>query len=164
VPDTHEFPRQQPGQVSGVQVAGPQIPGGWQMAPWQFWHACPPKPQATGFCPTMQTKPPVVLSQQPSPQLVPSHVVTSIWQVRDAGSHVAPGVHAAQIPPKPPHAFRSVPLWHVPLASQQPAGQVSGPHPEAVLQARVAALQLSIPVHSEHARPPPPHAALVVPE
>jgi hypothetical protein len=105
-----------------------------------------------------------VASQHPLLHVVPLHVVMSVWQVREPGSHVAPGVHDAHVPPRPPHALTLVPLWHVPLRSQQPAGQVSGPQPDAVLQARVAALQLSIPVHTEHARPPPPQAALVVPE
>ncbi len=36
--------------------------------------------------------------------------------------------HRAQLPPIAPHATRSVPVWHSPLASQQPSGQVEAEH------------------------------------
>jgi hypothetical protein len=83
--------------------------------------------------------------------------------VREPWSHVAPGGQAAHAPPKLPHPLVLVPVWQAPLASQHPDGQFSGPQPPVVLHARVPSLQLEAPVHTTHARPPPPHAKLVVP-
>jgi hypothetical protein len=65
------------------------------------------------------------------------------------------------VPPGVPHAATVLPVWHMPIASQQPLGHVVALHAGGIWQDlsthTIGAVQLA------HIAPPPPHAVFDVP-
>ncbi len=115
--------------------------------------------------------------QQPPAQDDPVHA-------HDPATHACPDEHVLHARPPLPHAPAAAPVWHMPVASQQPVGQVvllHAPHVWlVVLHVRpagqsVPALQPHTPparqrcpvrlvVQFAHTPPGAPHAAGVVPD
>jgi hypothetical protein len=86
------------------------VPQATQVAP-------PPPPQAPLVVPAWHWP---AASQQPFGQLTASQAAPAhAWL-----THVCAPPHATHGPPPPPHAPLAVPVWHCPLASQQPFGQL----------------------------------------
>jgi hypothetical protein len=118
--------------------------------------AAPPTPHSVFNVPATQDVP----SQQPVVQFVqsPAHC----WLV-----HSLPALHATQAAPPLPHFGAAVPGWQVPLASQQPVGQLLALHAASSSSSGDASsLSLSLSSSSTAGRPlepllllPPLHAA-----
>ncbi len=116
-------------------------------------HAAPPVPHAPVTLPGWQVP---VASQQPVGHVDALHA--GAWHL--PALHVSPEGHAMHEPPPVPQAPGTVPVSQNPRASQQPVGQVVGPH---------ATPMHTPPTHESpggqgtHANPPVPHADVLVP-
>lgn len=122
VPIAHVPVEQQP--VMQVPLpAAPQAPVHTPAAhvgvsPVHAPHALPPAPHVALSCAAART--------QVFPWQQPAHVAALHTQT--PAEHAWPVAQLAHVPPAAPHAVTPVPVWQVPLASQQPVGQVAGPH------------------------------------
>ena len=134
VPVRHWSPTQQPAQFEAshfraVLQVRRRLSHAW---PWpaQSVHEAPPCPHAVASVPGKHTPVPPDVTQQPAAQLVASHVGTRLPHAFREGSHTSwpAAMQSEHFPPSPPHACTSVPTRHTPRTSQQPLGQVDGPH------------------------------------
>jgi hypothetical protein len=120
----------------------------------QSWHAAPPLPQSESAVPGWQAP---VLSQQPPGQGPQGGGATHACPLQ-----ISPfGAQSWQDEPAVPQARSEVPGWHfTPVESQQPEGQLCGPHDEA----HTCWSQNRSAGHDWHAAPPVPHAAFALPD
>jgi hypothetical protein len=141
------------GQVFALHVVPVHAPAVHESPGGQGRQALPPVPQAEVLVPDSQFP---KLSQHPIGQLDALHVVP--WH--DPLLQVSPGGHATHAAPPLPQEVVLSPDWQVPVASQQPVGQVEA------LQGgswQAPALQLSPVGQSAHNAPPVPQALVLVP-
>ncbi len=161
---------QQPaGHVFALHGGDSQV---W-LAPSQTWplaaqssHDSPPVPQARSSCPPTHSRPPDPFGlQQPFGHVEGSQPVGTPRHAWDLGSQdVKPfALQSSQACPSSPHAVMEVPVWQAPIGSQHPVGQVLGSHEPGGTHVRDDELQVSSPLHTVHALPPPPQAAVDVP-
>jgi len=112
VPEASQQPE---AHVVALQTTG--MTHAWAVQVWfppQAEHAAPPVPQAADVVPSWQLP---VASQHPVGHVVALQVtgVVHAWAV-----HVCVPVQAEQLAPPLPQAVAAVPVWQVPVASQQP--------------------------------------------
>ncbi len=101
--------------------------------PAQLPHDAPPVPHVVPFCEPGGTQ--LAPLQQPPAHDAALHAHAPL-------THAWPDAHVAHDPPPPPHAAALPPVWHWPVASQQPVGHVAGPH------------STQVPVDVLHSSPP----------
>jgi hypothetical protein len=75
-------------------------------------------------------------------------------------THASPATHGAHATPPVPQSLTVLPAWHLPAPSQQPFGHVEALHVDGWHEPMV---QVSPAGHAVHARPPIPHAPVVLP-
>ncbi len=155
-PSRHWSPLQQPAQFEALH--GPLV---WQTFPMHAApepharHASPPAPQASPSEPATHVP---VASQHP----------THVDGLHDAACSQIPSTHALplaqteHVAPSVPHALPLVPVWHRPLASQQPK-QLTALHALAVHKPPPATPGSAThcspdAAHVTHASPSLPHA------
>ena len=124
------------------------------------WQVPPAPPQSSVAVPVWQAP---LASQQPlqlpGPQgagvqdAPPNGPPPKIW-------HVRPAVHVMQLPPPMPQSAEVLPDWQTPLPSQQPFGQVAGPHTGVT---HVPPWQRSVVEQTVHCPPPVPQPAALSP-
>jgi hypothetical protein len=133
-PEKHVAPEQQPlGQVRASHAVPPQLrllPSHVSPRSEQRSQVRPPTPQAVSSAPARHTSRPPWSAQQPLGQVCALQPTTVLPQDFVSALHVSKPCAAQllHVRPKVPQRTRSVPERHVPFSSQQPPGQVVGPH------------------------------------
>lgn len=100
-----------------------------------------------------------VVSQQPSAQVAAVHVVGGVLQTRSL-SQISPLPHSLQAMPAFPQPLSVSPAMQLPVASQQPRGQVLGSQACVV---HCPLRQTSPLLHSLQLPPPLPQLAVLLP-
>jgi hypothetical protein len=126
-------PTQQPLQLVALQVDEPHVAvTALHVEPpvVQFAHSWPPRPHAAASVPLKQRRRPSSVAQQPLHEAAPQ-VLSSRAQTRELSQSAKPlAMQSLHRLPIEPQARTSRPGRQVPVASQQPPGQLDGPHGE----------------------------------
>jgi hypothetical protein len=172
VPIAQMSPTQQPAHESGPHEFG--LSSHWPsgLHDWfgpHCWQMLPFAPQKSADVLLMQTS--LKSPRQQPPQLVASHWNGMMfWHVRafgwPSGTHCSSNEQTAHACPRTPQALRSVPLWQIPFASQQPP-QLAALHPLLTPSQRppvpAVTRQTSPASHFPHWPPFAPHANAELP-